>query len=202
MTGEKFGDHGFFAKSGNFAHDKEDELTRSHARRQMKTLIRLASAIHAVITALFVCSALILIVISVNISFQALLHDSFTSSGAQGVIEAIGLLSVAVVAVQIAQTVAEEEIIRTVHVSAPTRVRRFLSRFMVVIVVALAIEGMVATFKALHENMVLLPHAASILLAVGVLLAGWGVFIRLNRAAEELEPEAMRDAKQEDSKLQ
>jgi hypothetical protein len=80
-------------------------------------------------------------------------------------------------------------------------VRRFLSRFMVVIVVALAIEGMVATFKALHENMALLPHAASILLAVGVLLAGWGVFIRLNRAAEELEPEAMRDAKREDSKL-
>lgn len=168
----------------------------------MKTLIRLASAIHAVITAFFVCSALILIVISVNTGLQALLHDGFTSSGAQGVIEAIGLLSVAVVAVQIAQTVAEEEIIRTVHVSAPTRVRRFLSRFMVVIVVALAIEGMVATFKALHENMMLLPHAASILLAVGVLLAGWGVFIRLNRAAEELEPEAMQDAKREDSKLQ
>jgi hypothetical membrane protein len=79
----------------------------------MKTLIRLASAIHAVITALFVCSALILIVISVNIGLQALLHDGFTTSGAQGVIEAIGLLSVAVVAVQIAQTVAEEEIIRT-----------------------------------------------------------------------------------------
>jgi hypothetical protein len=168
----------------------------------MKTLIRLASLIHAVITVFFVCTALALIAISVNIGLQALLHDGFTQNGAQGVIEAIGLLSVAVVAVQIAQTIAEEEIIRSAHVSAPTRVRRFLSRFMVVIVVALAIEGMVATFKALHENMAFLLHAASILVAVGVLLAGWGVFIRLNRFAEELEPEAMEDAKREDSKLQ
>ena len=92
----------------------------------MKTLIRLAAVIHAVITVFFVCSALALIAISVNIGLQALLHDGFTVNGAQAVIEAIGLLSVAVVAVQIAQTIAEEEIIRSAHVSAPTRVRRFL----------------------------------------------------------------------------
>jgi hypothetical protein len=168
----------------------------------MKTLIRLAALIHAVITVFFVCCALALIAISVNIGLQALLHDGFTANGAQAVIEALGLLSVAVVAVQIAQTIAEEEIIRSAHVSAPTRVRRFLSRFMVVIVVALAIEGMVATFKSLHENMAFLPHAASILIAVGILLAGWAVFIRFNRYAEELEPEAMQDAKREDSKLE
>lgn len=167
----------------------------------MKTLIRLSAVIHAVITAFFVCAALILIVISINTGWLALRHDGLNAAGAQGVIEAIGLLAVAVVAVQIAQTMAEEEIIRTVHVSAPTRVRRFLSRFMVVIVVALAIEGMVATFKALHENMGFLLHAASLLVAVGVLLAGWGVFIRLNRYAEELEPEAMREAQKEDKKL-
>ncbi len=59
-----------------------------------------------------------------------------------------------------------------------------------------------ATFKALHEDMTLLLHAASILLAAGVLVAGWGVFIRLNRYAEELEPEAMDQAKDEDKKLE
>jgi hypothetical protein len=80
-------------------------------------------------------------------------------------------------------------------------VRRFLSRFLVVIVVALSIEGLVATFKALHEDPAQLPYAASILLAVGALLAGWGVFVRLNRYAEDLEPEAMQAAKREDRKL-
>jgi len=80
-------------------------------------------------------------------------------------------------------------------------VRRFLSRFMVVVVVALSIEGLVATFKALHEDPAQLPYAASLLLSVGILLAGWGVFVRLNRYAEELEPEAMEEAKREDKKL-
>jgi len=116
-------------------------------------------------------------------------------------IEAIGNLAVAVVALQISQTIAEEEVIRDAHISAPTRVRRFLSRFIVVVVVALAIEGLVATMKALHEDPVELPYAASVVIAVGVLMAGWAVFIRLNRSAEELEPEAMARAKEEDRKV-
>jgi hypothetical protein len=47
-----------------------------------------------------------------------------------------------------------------------------------------------------------LPYAATLLVSVAVLLAGWGIFVRLNRAAEELEPEAMEEAKREDKKLE
>ncbi len=168
----------------------------------MKTLIRLSAIIYTVITVFFVGAALILIAISVNTGWHAVQQDGLRPQGALGVIEAIGLLAVAVVAVQIAQTIGEEEVIRSAHISAPTRVRRYLSRFMVVIVVALAIEGMVAVFKAVHEDMAFLYHAAATLAAVGALLAGWGLFVRLNRAAEELEPDAMQEAKREDRKLQ
>ena len=121
---------------------------------------------------------------------------------AQSIIEAIGLLAAAVVAIQISQTIVEEETIREMHVSAPTRVRRFLSRFMVVLVVALAIEALVGTFKALHEEMSALVYPALLLAAIGVLLAAWGVFIKLNRAAEELEPKELKQATEEDEKLQ
>jgi hypothetical protein len=68
-------------------------------------------------------------------------------------------------------------------------------------VVALSIEGLVGTFKALHEDPELLPHAASVLVAAGLLMAGWGVFIRMNKSAEVLEPEAMEAAKSEDAKV-
>jgi hypothetical protein len=43
--------------------------------------------------------------------------------------------------------------------------------------------------------------AAVLLMAVGVLLAAWGYFIRMNGMAEKLEPEAMAEAKSEDEKL-
>jgi hypothetical protein len=92
-------------------------------------------------------------------------------------------------------------VLREAQVSAPTRVRRFLSRFMVVVVVALSIESLVSVFELAHENPSQLPQAASIAVAAGVLLAAWGFFIKMNRSAEELEPEAMEQAKSEDVKL-
>jgi len=166
----------------------------------MKNVLRLISTAHGLMALLFACAAPVLILIASRVGWTALV-GGLDRAAAQGVIEAVGLLAAAVVALQIAQTIIEEEVIRDAHVSAPTRVRRFLSRFMVVLVVALAIEGLVATFKAIHEDVAQLSYAAGLLAAVGVLLAGWGVFIRLNRYAEELEPEAMAAAKREDRKL-
>lgn len=66
---------------------------------------------------------------------------------------------------------AREESIRDAGISAPTRVRRFRSRFLVVVIVAVAIEGRVATFRALHEDPSQLPDAATGVAVVGVLLA-------------------------------
>lgn len=165
----------------------------------MKVLIRFFSTIHAVLAILFMLIALLLTVVAALTGWRAV--GLVPSESAEQAIEAIGLLAIAVVSLQIAQTITEEEVIRDAHISAPTRVRRYLSRFLVVVVVALSIEGLVGTFKALHENPQLMPHAASVLVAAGILLAGWGVFIRFNRSAEELEPEAMADAKREDAKL-
>lgn len=166
----------------------------------MKILLLAFSIIHALMAFLFVCAALMLIIIAAKIGWLAFVGGQDTSA-AQQIIEAVGLLAAAVVALQIAQTIAEEEVARDAHISGPTRVRRFLSRFLVVVVVALTIEGLVATFKAAHEDPAHMLYAASIIFSTAVLLTGWGLFIRMNRYAEELEPEAMAEAKREDTKL-
>lgn len=150
--------------------------------------------------ALFACAALMLIVVAAKSGWQAFV-SGMDRAAAMEVIEVIGLLAAAVVALQIAQTITEEEVVRDAHISGPTRVRRFLSRFLVVVVVAISIEALVATFKASHEDPSHLVYAASILVAAA-LLAAWGLFIRMNCHAEELEPEAMEDAKREDKKLE
>jgi hypothetical protein len=166
----------------------------------MKPLLRLISLLHGVMAVFFGGISVALIALAAHLSYVAL-SRGLGEQSAQDIIEAMGWLAAAVVALQIAQTIAEEEVVRGAHVSGPTRVRRFLSRFLVVLIVALTIEGLVATFRAVHENPAQLPAAASILGGTAVLLAGWGVFIRLNRYAEELEPEAMKEAKREDRKL-
>jgi hypothetical protein len=166
----------------------------------MKHLLQLFSAVHAVMAALFACAALALIAVAARTGFAAL-RGGLDGSAGQQIIEAVGLLAAAVVALQIAQTITEEEVVRQAHVSAPTRLRRFLSRFLVVVVVALTIEALVATFKAVHEDLARLLYAAAITGAAALLLAAWGIFIRMNRFAEELEPEAMQQAKEEDEKI-
>tara|TARA_R110001599_G_scaffold171353_1_gene362169 strand:+ start:164560 stop:165066 length:507 start_codon:yes stop_codon:yes gene_type:complete len=166
----------------------------------MKAITLTFRVVHGLMGLLFACGALMLIVIAARMGGVAF-FEGLDQVSAQTIIEAVGLLAAAVVALQIAETIFEEEVVRNADISAPTRVRRFLSRFFVVVIVALAIEGLVATFKALHEEPEQLIYAASLIAATGLLLVAWGLFVHLNRSAEELEPEAMEDAKQEDEKL-
>jgi hypothetical protein len=153
---------------------------------------------------LLICTAFSLITFAVielwhgiNPIVTIAIRDRFNS-----ILECIGLLTIAVVALELGQTILEEEVQRQAQISAPTRVRRFLSRFMVVIIVALSIECLVAVFEVAHKDASQLPQAASIGVAAAVLLAAWGVFIKLNKSAEELEPEAMERTKSEDEKLE
>ncbi len=156
------------------------------------------------IIVLLVGSAFSLIIFAIMELWQGInptvtipIRDRFNS-----ILESIGLLTIAVVALELGQTILEEEVQRQSQISAPTRVRRFLSRFMVVIIVALSIECLVTVFEIAHKDASQLPQAASIGVAAGVLLAAWGVFIKLNKSAEELEPEAMERTKREDQKME
>lgn len=169
----------------------------------MKVINKFFAAGYSGIALLFIFCAIALIVFAVlglwhgiNPSEALSLRERFNA-----VLESIGLLTIAVVALELSQTIFEEEVQREVKPSSPTRVRRFLSRFMVVIIVALSIETLVAVFEIAHDDVSQLPQAASVGVAAGVLLAGWGIFIRLNKSAEELEPEAMARAKSEDYKV-
>jgi len=169
----------------------------------MKAVLPLFTVGYGAVAALFGLAAVILTGFALLELWAAVApgQDQPIAARAAGAIESIGLLAVALVALEMAQTVIEEEVVRQVHVSAPTRVRRYLSRFLVVVVVALAIESLVAVVRALHERPDTLPHAASVAAGAAVLLAAWGVFVRLNRSVEELEPGGIEEATGEDRKL-
>ena len=94
----------------------------------MKAFLRAFSILHGLMALLFACAALMLIVIAAKLGWLAF-AGGLDRGAAQQIIEAVGLLAAAVVALQIAQTIAEEEVVRDAHISGPTRVRRFLSRF-------------------------------------------------------------------------
>jgi putative Mn2+ efflux pump MntP len=170
----------------------------------MKLLLRLFPAGHMVISVMFVVSAFALLAVAGFELFQAVmpLVGRSVSARIDGLLNCIALLTIAVAALELGQTIVEEEIQRASHMSSPSRVRRFLSRFLVVLVVALSIEALVAVFRFSRDDPSQLPYAAAIGLTAAALLAAWGVFIRLNLGAEELEPEALAAAKREDHKVE
>lgn len=170
----------------------------------MKIIQKVFTVGYAAIILLFVCCALSLIFFAALELWHGLNPAEASPLRARFnlVLEAIGLLTIAVAALELGQTVLEEEVQREAHMSAPTRVRRFLSRFMVVVVVSLSIEALVAVFQFTHDDPARLMQAAAIAVAAAALLAAWGVFVRFNKVAEEIEPEAMEQAKSEDQKVE
>jgi hypothetical protein len=170
----------------------------------MSFLLRLFPAGHFVISVLFLLAGAALIALAAVQLWQGiqLFESAPLLPRLNAVLESIAVLTVAVAALELGQTILEEEVHRQAQMSAPTRVRRFLSRFMVVLVVALSIETVVLVFRLSQDAPEMLPYAASVGAAAALLLAAWGLFIRLNRSAEELEPEAMQAAKREDRKIE
>lgn len=158
---------------------------------------------YALVTILFICCALTLISFagielwgSINPARTLTISERFSS-----ILECIGLLTIAAASLQLGQIVLEEEIQRSANVSAPTRARRYLSRFLVVIIVSLAIETLVSVFQLAHKTPAHLPYVATIGLTAALLLIAWAIFIKLNKTVEELEPEALEEAKREDKEI-
>jgi ABC-type dipeptide/oligopeptide/nickel transport system permease component len=72
----------------------------------MKFLLRVFTIIHGMMAVFFACAALMLIIIAAKVGWLAF-SGGLDRSAAQQIIEAVGLLAAAVVALQIAQTIVE-----------------------------------------------------------------------------------------------
>ena len=145
----------------------------------MKFFQRLFESAHVLIVAMFFVSAMTLVFFAfgelwgaIRPSGEVSMHRASCSARMHRPADHRGR------ALELGQTILEEEVQRSSPISAPTRVRRFLSRFIVVVVVALSIECLVAVFEFIHDAPDLLPHAATVGLAAAALLAAWGVFVR------------------------
>ena len=159
---------------------------------------------HLLIGLVFVLCALALLVFSLLRLWTGIdpLVTIDVGTRVDEILSGIAILTVALATLELGQTIVEEEVQRATVMSAPTRVRRFLSRFMIVLVVALSIEALVDVFQYSHNDPSMLPNAALVGFTAAVLLAAWGLFIRLNRSVEEIEPEALQRVREEDKRVE
>jgi hypothetical protein len=158
---------------------------------------------YSLVVILFYGCALALVCLS-GLQFWRSINPALGQSPTErfnSILECIGLITIAAASLQLGQIVLEEEIQRSANVSVPTRARRYLSRFLVVIIISLAIETLVSVFQLAHDKPEQLPYTAWIGLTAAALLVAWGLFIKMNKSVEELEPEALAEAKREDKQI-
>lgn len=103
------------------------------------------------------------------------------------ILNCIAMLTIAMAAMELAHTVVEEEFAHVARLSAAARTRLVLSRFLVVVIVSLAIESLVAIFKMVDNDPARISDAAYIAFAAAALLAAWGFFIRMGQRGEARE---------------
>jgi len=100
------------------------------------------------------------------------------------ILDCIAMLTIAMASMELAQTIVEEEFAHDTRLSAAARARLVLSRFLVVVIVSLAIESLVAIFKLMHDDPSKIAEAAFIAFAAAALLIAWGVFIKLSQQGQ------------------
>ena len=97
------------------------------------------------------------------------------------ILDCIAMLTIAIAAMELAQTIVEEEFAHKTRLTAAARARLVLSRFLVVVIVSLAIESLVAIFKLVHDDPSKISDGAFIAFAAAALLVAWGAFIKLSQ---------------------
>ena len=104
---------------------------------------------------------------------------------------AVALVAIAVAVLELGATILAEEMARSDPKREPTEIRRTLSRFLYIVITALAIEGLLMVFKySIGDQPILLIYAGAVLVATSILLIAIAIY---NRFSLEVEVEEVNN---------
>lgn len=150
-----------------------------------------------VISASYMFSALSLFAIAVMIMgwsvsevFEQLFNANLQKSEFVAImLQAVGAIviaiAIAIAIIDVSKYMIEEEILRDKELRSPREARETMTKVIVIISIAVGIEGLVYIFKAGSKDITLLPYPAVLLVVSVVLIVGLGMFQRLSLSTEK-----------------
>jgi hypothetical protein len=100
-------------------------------------------------------------------------------------LEAIGMLIVALAVFDVSKYLIEEELLRDRELRSAEEARKTLTKFLTIVIIAVSLESVVFVFQAGKEDMAKLIYPAALLAVVGGLVAVLGHYQRMSRTTEE-----------------
>jgi len=126
-------------------------------------------------------------VFSVAAIYLAKASGKITSDKLNNLFTAIGLVAVAAAVLDLSVTLYREMVMPEGEKRAPARVRGSLTRFIVIVIIAVLIEGLIMFFKFSEGSEIrLLPYACLAFGAAFLLLIGLALYIKITIPVEKL----------------
>jgi hypothetical protein len=103
--------------------------------------------------------------------------------GLDTMLDAIGLIIIAVAVADVGKFLFEEEVINDRELRRPAEARGSLTKFMTIIIIALSLESLVLITKASRDNVSDIVYPALLVLVAILAMVGLGLFQKLSQNA-------------------
>lgn len=145
-------------------------------------------------TLLYSVAAITLVVMAVSIigsslysAFSSLFflenYDDFIFT----ILQSVSSVIISIAIIDVAKYMVEEEILRDKELRKPKEARETVTKIMVIISIAVSMEGLVYIFKAGTKDVSLLIYPSVLILSSVLVIVGLGIYQKLSSAIEESE---------------
>lgn len=154
----------------------------------MKTINRISNIFYVVTNLVYIIVSICLFIVSATMIVVAILQIVHALTDSKPLVapllDSVGLTIIAIAVFDVVKYLMEEEVLRDRELRSPKEARRTLTKFLVIICIAVSLESLVFIFGAGRNHVTLLIYP-TILLAVTVLLiVGLGFYQKLSMQAE------------------
>ncbi|MFQ3208186.1 MAG: cytosine/uracil/thiamine/allantoin permease [Glaciecola sp.] len=104
-------------------------------------------------------------------------------------LQSVAAIIIASAIIDVAQYMMEEEVFKDKELRDPQEARRTITKIIVIITIAVSIEGLVFIFKAGTKDLSLLLYPALIILVSAILIIALGIYQKLSATIEKTEKE-------------
>ena len=105
------------------------------------------------------------------------------------ILQSVGAIIISAAIIDVAQYMMEEEVFMNKELRDPEEARRTITKIIVIITIAVSIEGLVFIFKAGTKDLTLLLYPALLIAVSAMLIVALGVYQKLSATIEKVEKE-------------
>lgn len=140
-------------------------------------------------------AAVVLIILSLIIMlwsiYEVISGIQYDSGFIPLMLQSVAAIIIAAAIIDVAQYMMEEEVFKDKELRDPKEARRTITKIIVIITIAVSIEGLVFIFKAGTKDLSLLLYPALLIMVSAILIVALGIYQKLSATIEKREEESI-----------